>query len=503
MEFQALGASERVRRGWWVAGFAASLLTLILATAPSSFATSGAAGWGANEQGQLGNGTTTSSDLPGPVTGLGDGVATISAGSNHSLALMTSGAVVAWGENGSGQLGNGTTNGPETCPSGFSSVACATTPGAVSGLAGVRAISAGGGSSFALLKVGTIMSWGSNFAGALGDGETTDSALPVAVSLPSRAKAVSSNGPHTLALLGIGKVMAWGDNEYGQLGDGTHTGPETCASAGTSTVPCSKTPVVVSGLRGVVAISAGDDHNLALLKDGTVMAWGANNDGQLGDNTTTDSDMPVHVSGLSGVKAISAGGFHSLALLNDGTVMAWGDNGNGQLGDGTIVNKHVPVPVTGLSGVTSISAGLAHSLALLGDGTVMAWGWNENGQLGNGAPHGESTLPLPVLTLAGVATISAGGYHSLADSPPPVITAMTPKRGSTSGGTTVTITGKYLNGATSVQFGLTNATSYTVNSSTSITATSPPEAAGLVDVRVTTPNGTSAITPRDHFKFVP
>jgi hypothetical protein len=162
----------------------------------------------------------------------------------------------------------------------------------------------------------------------------------------------------------------------------------------------------------------------------------------------------------------------------------------------------VPVAVTGLSGVTSISAGLAHSLALLGDGTVRSWGWNENGQLGNGTPHGESTLALPVVGLSGVTTISAGGYHSLANSPPPAITKVTPRKGPASGGTTVTITGTDLNGATSVEFGSTPATSYTVNSSTSITAVSPPETPGLVDVTVTTPNGTSAPNPRDHFRFV-
>jgi alpha-tubulin suppressor-like RCC1 family protein len=468
-----------------------------------AFATSGATSWGANEQGQLGNGSTTASDLAGPVSGLGSGVLFVSAGSTHSLALLTSGSVLAWGENGSGELGDGAVTGPETCPSGFTTAPCSMTPVAVAGLTKVHAISAGGGMSLALLRDGTLMSWGSNFAGALGNGATTDSAVPVAVSTPNRVSAISSDGPHSLALLKTGRVVAWGDNEYGQLGDGTHTGPETCPSAGFSTVPCSTVPVFVSGLRGVIAISAGDDHNLALLKDGTVMAWGVNNDGQLGNSNTPESDVPVPVAGLSGVKAVSAGGFHSLALLNDGTVMAWGDNGNGQLGSGTTQNSSVPTAVTALSEVTAISAGLAHSLAVLGDGTVRSWGWNNEGQLGDGTPKGESTLPVPVLNLAGVAQVSAGGYHSLANSPEPIITKVSPKEGSSAGGTTVTITGTNLNRASAVSFGSTSATSFTVNSSTSITAVSPAHAPGVVDVRVTTPNATSALTPHDRFKYLP
>jgi alpha-tubulin suppressor-like RCC1 family protein len=481
----------------WIGAVAA----LALATAAPASASSGVSSWGAGEQGQLGNGTTTASDLAGPVTGLGSGVAAISAGSLHGLALMTGGQVVAWGENGSGELGDGTSSGPQTCSSGFATVACSTTPVPVDGLSRVRAISAGGGSSFALLHDRTVASWGSNFAGALGDGSTEDSDVPVTVSGLDRVKAISADGAHALALRG-GRVLAWGDNEYGQLGDGTHTGPESCPSAGSSTVPCSRTPVPVQGLRGVIAISAGADHNLALLKDGTVMAWGVNNDGQLGNNTTTDSDVPVPVSSLTGVKAISAGGFHSLALLSDGTVMAWGDNGNGQLGDGTILNKPVPVPVTGLSRVSSISAGLAHSLAALGDGSAMAWGWNENGQLGDGSPHGESTLPLPVVGLSGVTELSAGAYHSLANSPPPTISKVAPRKGPATGGTSVTITGANFTRATSVEFGSVSAASYTVNSSSSITAVSPAEAPGLVDVTVTTPNGTSAVSPADRFRFV-
>jgi hypothetical protein len=260
--------------------------------------------------------------------------------------------------------------------------------------------------------------------------------------------------------------------------------------------------VPVTGLRGVIAISAGDDHNLALLENGSVMAWGVNNDGQLGDNSTEESDVPVAVQGLSGVRAISAGGFHSLALLSDGTVMAWGDNGNGQLGNGTTKNSLVPTEVPTLSEVTAISAGLAHSLVARKDGSVVAFGWNENGQLGIGLSRGESTVPVPLSGLAGVRMISAGGYHSLADSPPPSVTRLAPKEGPAAGGTTVTITGAYLSGATSVKFGTVSAQSFIVNSDTSITAVSP-AGSGRVDVTVTTPNGTSQTSSRDRFKYVP
>src|SRR6266851_2418171 len=145
-----------------------------------------------------------------------------------------------------------------------------------------------------------------------GDGTTNASDLPVAVSGLSGAVAVSGGGSHSLALLGDGTVRAWGSNGSGQLGDGTTTGPETCVEAR----PCSRTPVAVSGLSGVVAISAGGSHSLALLSNGTVRAWGNNGSGQLGNGTTTTSDVPVVVSGLSAVVAVSAGGEHSLALLS-------------------------------------------------------------------------------------------------------------------------------------------------------------------------------------------
>ena len=147
-----------------------------------------------------------------------------------------------------------------------------------------------------------------------------------------------------------GSAEAWGFNSQGQLGDGTQT--------------TRLTPVAVTGLGNVTAIAAARaDHSLALLADGTVMAWGNNVVGQLGDGTMTNRLTPVAVTGLGGVTAIAGGGFHSLALLGDGTVMAWGANEAGQLGDGTTTDRHTPVAVTELSNATAIAGGRSHTLA--------------------------------------------------------------------------------------------------------------------------------------------
>jgi alpha-tubulin suppressor-like RCC1 family protein len=284
------------------------------------------------------------------------------------------------------------------------------------------------------------MSWGYGLWGRLGNGVTRQVEHKVGdVFLPSPVCAVgtvgqcpsgpylnevsgiSAGGSHSLALLSHGTVVSWGENEFGQLGDGTHTGPGTCVSVNgfeeefKEFRSCSATPVAVGGLSGVTAIAAGGAHSLALLSNGTVMAWGANGDGQLGDGTTTNRDVPVAVSGLTGVIAVGAGGAHSLALLSNGTVMAWGANEWGQLGDGTTKDRHVPVAVGGLSRVTAVSAGGAESLAVLSDGTARSWGGNGYGLLGDGSTESEfSDVPVAVSGLSGVAALSAGAEDSLA-----------------------------------------------------------------------------------------
>jgi alpha-tubulin suppressor-like RCC1 family protein len=388
----------RVKRMW--VGFLVMGAVACVSAPAAVGAVHAALSWGGNGHGQLGNGKSgENTGTPQQISGL-SGVAAVSAGTYHSLALLRNGAVDAWGDNEFGQLGDGT-------------IESRATPVAVSGLSAVTAISAGVFFDDALLSSGTVMSWGLNDEGQLGDGKSSGpeqcasfqscSKVPAAVSSLTEVTAVSAGFNHSLALLKNGTVMAWGNNLYGELGDGT-TERRT-------------TPVAVSGLSEVVAVSAGSEFSLALLKNGSVEAWGTGGLGQLGDGKEEGSKLPVAVSGLSGVTAISAGSRQSLALLSNGTVMAWGANEFGTLGDGKTEKSDVPVEVSGLSGVTAIAEGGRHSLALKSDGTVEAWGSAEFDQLGT-ATTMNSDVPVAVNGVSGVTGFAAGGYHSLTFSAP-------------------------------------------------------------------------------------
>jgi alpha-tubulin suppressor-like RCC1 family protein len=264
---------------------------------------------------------------------------------------------------------------------------------AVNGLgAGVVAIAAGDQNSLALKSDGSVWAWGRNDRGQLGNGTSNDSEVPVPVSgLASGVIQIADGGDFSLALRTDGSVWGWGNNFSGQLGNAT---PETL-----------NTPTPVKGLAaGVKAISVGEGHSLALLANGSVLAWGKNTSGELGNGTTKDTPVPTLVSGLgSGVIAVAVGrDDFSLALKSDGSVWAWGWGAAGQLGDGSSADRHVPTPVTGLrNGVTAIAGGGGGGLALKSDGSVWAWGTNNHGELGNGItqPEGGSYVPVEVVGL--------------------------------------------------------------------------------------------------------
>lgn len=363
-----------------------ALVCALMIVAPASAATGIVFAWGNNFSGQLGDGTTVNSDRPVQTSELSK-VSAVSAGPSLSLALLSDGTVMAWGENSFGELGDGTTSSSDV-------------PVTVTDLSQVTAIAAGGDYGLALLKNGTVMAWGANDAGQLGNGTTTSSDVPVAVRRLSEVTAIAAGSDDSFALLRNGTVMAWGYNEDGALGKGTFS------------EEANPTPAPVSGLTEVTAIAAGGHVASALLKNGSVMDWGAGGEGQLGNGTTSNSDVPVTVSELDGVVALPNGG-ESMARLGNGAVMDWGNNFDGELGNGTHTNSDVPVAVSGLSGVTAIAGDFDHRLAVLSDGTIMAWGNGFKGQLGDESTA-ESDVPVSVGKLTRATTVAAGEYSSLA-----------------------------------------------------------------------------------------
>jgi alpha-tubulin suppressor-like RCC1 family protein len=233
--------------------------------------------WGSDFWGELGDGNsghgsfTQNTGTPVNVSSINSATA-ITAGESDTCALLAGGSIDCWGSNGSGELGDGTTEE-------------STTPVAVRGITNAIAVAAGyGGHTCALLAGGTVDCWGSNPSGELGDGTTESSSTPVVVSVITNATAITVGQYDTCALLASGGVDCWGGNIWGQLGDGTRQE--------------SVTPVAVSGINNATAIAAGYAHTCALLAGGSVDCWGANGSGELGDGTTEESDVPVPVSGI-------------------------------------------------------------------------------------------------------------------------------------------------------------------------------------------------------------
>lgn len=336
-------------------------------------------------------------------------------GARSSIALKSDGTVWTWGANDCGLLGSGICGklGDGTQISRSIPIHVHG-PGNSGYLANVIAIMAGEHENYALSSDGTVWSWGGNFAGQLGNGTYTNTTSPVQVSGLVSVTALGGRGYHTLAIRSDGTVWAWGWNEYGELGH--DTSGSNCPYG--LALTCSNVPVQVIGVSNPLTVTGGGFFSLALMPDHTLLGWGRNSHGELGNGSFTVSQtVPVQVSNvLSNVTNVSAGWFHAVALTSDGKVWTWGDNAAGEIGIGvtSTTGVSVPVQVPGLSNVIGVSAGDGFTGILKADGTVWTWGGNNFGDLGDGTNVLQRSSPAQVVGLTNVINYAARDYHNIA-----------------------------------------------------------------------------------------
>ncbi|HEC08529.1 MAG TPA: hypothetical protein ENI86_03050, partial [Acidimicrobiales bacterium] len=377
-----------------------------------------------------GVGADSSESIPGPGRALAQ---VITAGGNSTCVVTETGAVKCWGSNSSGQLGQGdnTDRGDNPGEMGANLPAVDLGAGRTA-----TAITAGTNHTCALLDNDTVKCWGNNVLGQLGQGDANsrggdpgemgDNLPTINLSRGGTATAISTSGVHTCALLHNGTVKCWGYNLNGGLGQG-HTDDigDNPGEMGNN-LP----PIDLGAGRTATAITAGDSHTCALLDNSTVKCWGDNSYGQLGQGTTDDigdnpGEMgdnlpPVDLGAGRTATAITAGSFHTCALLDNNTVKCWGYGSFGGLGYGDSVKRgddpgemgdNLPAVDLGAGRTaTAITAGSVHTCALLDNSTVKCWGDNSTGQLGQGdttrrgddpGEMGDNLLPIDLPAAAG------------------------------------------------------------------------------------------------------
>jgi alpha-tubulin suppressor-like RCC1 family protein len=360
--------------------------------------------WGQNTSGQLGEGTMSSVAEPFPVSGLANAAA-VATGATFSCATTKDGAVFCWGDDHYGQLGDGR-DVVQTRPTAVA----ASADGIAAGGAHTCAISRGAGGA-----QDTVVCWGSDQAGQLGDNDDVDRGLPVPIKGDLVPSAVWAGAQHTCAIDTSAALWCWGRGASGQLGPGHAID-----------TPLPIEVALPVGVGRATAAAAGDAHTcvIASLDDnpgGAVLCFGDNSSGQLGDGTLTSRAAPAPVMlGPTGLRAmaVTAGSAHTCAIDVTGQTWCWGRGASGQLGDGTATDQPSPVAVALPGGLTavSLSAGGAHTCGVDGAGSVWCWGADDRGQLGLGATGSIVVMPAAVAGITAAATgVSAGGAHSCAD----------------------------------------------------------------------------------------
>jgi alpha-tubulin suppressor-like RCC1 family protein len=371
--------------------------------------------WGNNEFGRVGNGTT-GGDSPSPaqVPGL-SGVSAIASGFADTYALDPNGTVFAWGRNELQELGNGHADGNLPVP----------VP--VVGLPKITEIAAGSSGGYAVDTAQHAWAWGDNGVGELGNGTANATAVPVQVHLSGPVTTVVSGGSAAYALLADGTVWAWGGNQFGVLGNGTigtcGTGSASACFAVTPVRVTGLTNVVAlygGANNGFAVKSDGTVWAWGWNAEGELGVGTAGGDACYSNVSGSNcaSLVPIQVTALAGVTKIVAGQT-GLAVKSDGTVLAWGDNGFELIGNGTFPagsctttppaqNCFYPTPVAvpGLSNVTDITGGIFSAAAVKSDGTLWSWGLLSFGPA--------TQVPTQVPGLSTVTKVATGWYHMAA-----------------------------------------------------------------------------------------
>lgn len=331
--------------------------------------------WGDNRNGGVGDRSTTSRPSPVEIgASLKKSWLSVGAGLAHKMALATDGTLWAWGFNGMGQLGDGTTT-DRLSPSPVEQLSDRKWVG----------VECGRFHTLGLALDGTVWAWGQNRFGQLGDGTTLDRSKPVRLAQPAdkKWKTICAGPDHNLALATDGTLWAWGSNNSGQLGDGTQTDRHT--------------PVAVSALpnRKWIALAAGTQHSLALADDGSLWGWGR--PALLGVDAKDPflAPRPVATQPNRKFNAVTAGFYGSAALAEDGSLWGWGYISGG---DGSDSYPLEPVVLAAplANSWLAVRAGPDDTMALATDGTLWGWGKNDYGQLGDGTTVSSTTFPSPV-----------------------------------------------------------------------------------------------------------
>lgn len=317
--------------------------------------------WGSNSHGQLGDGTRGASarqGAPVAVAGLQDAVE-VAVGSNFSCARRKAGSVVCWGNNEFGQLGDGRGTKPG---------ALSLRPVTVAGLRQPTQLTAGEVHVCALEQAGTVQCWGDSRNGQVGSDAQRAFAKPIPIEQLGPVSRVAAGASHVCALEAAGVVRCWGRNTEGELGDG---------KSGSRIKP-----VLVADLEEVVDLASGHRHSCARQRSGKVWCWGDNASAQLGPNAGRDPKRgtPVEVGGLAGgVVELAGGGDHTCARLQSGRAMCWGSNAAGQLGQrATVTRMPTPTAVRGMGDAIDLALGTRHTCALRKTGEITCVGSPES-----------------------------------------------------------------------------------------------------------------------------